>query len=205
MHMKNERYFIIAGFITCELHKVTSVHKKAEAVIKLRKNIPLKKVVELKSSRINPSQQAFFLNELFKINSVIPIAVVIDKERLSGFKASENLAYNYFVKCLIKYLIKCKIVTNESYELILRLDNRNVSVKKLRDLETFLNWEFISNNFSVNVIYLDSKFCRDVQMADYVANYLWKKFNNRASKLLSMVNIRKKIFISRFPYNYLKK
>ena len=27
MHLKKERYFVIAGFITRELHKVTSAHK----------------------------------------------------------------------------------------------------------------------------------------------------------------------------------
>ena len=28
MHLKNERYFVIGGFITKELHKVISSHKK---------------------------------------------------------------------------------------------------------------------------------------------------------------------------------
>ena len=63
MHLKNERYFVIAGFITRELHKVTSMHKKVEKMIKMRKNIPITKKVELKSSKINVSQQALFLNE----------------------------------------------------------------------------------------------------------------------------------------------
>lgn len=42
MHLKQERYFVIAGFITRELHKVTSSH-------------------------INDSQQALFLNELYSL------------------------------------------------------------------------------------------------------------------------------------------
>ena len=36
MHLKNERYFVIAGFITRELHKVTSSHKKVEEIVKQR-------------------------------------------------------------------------------------------------------------------------------------------------------------------------
>ena len=65
MHLKDERYFVIAGFITREIHKVTSSHKKIEALVKNRKNIPINKKIELKSSRINDSQQALFLNELY--------------------------------------------------------------------------------------------------------------------------------------------
>ena len=41
MHLKNERYFVIAGFLTRELHKVTSAHKRIEEIVKQRKNIPI--------------------------------------------------------------------------------------------------------------------------------------------------------------------
>ena len=41
MHHKDERYFVIAGFLTRELHKVTSAHKRIEEIVKNRKNIPL--------------------------------------------------------------------------------------------------------------------------------------------------------------------
>lgn len=36
MHLKNERYFVIAGFLTRELHKVTSAHKRIEEIVKER-------------------------------------------------------------------------------------------------------------------------------------------------------------------------
>ena len=48
MHLKNERYFVIAGFITRELHKVTSAHKKTEEIVKKRKNISIKKKNRIK-------------------------------------------------------------------------------------------------------------------------------------------------------------
>ena len=34
MHLKNERYFVIARFMTRELHKVTSAHKRIEEIVK---------------------------------------------------------------------------------------------------------------------------------------------------------------------------
>ena len=38
MHLKDERYFVIAGFVTRELHKVVSAHKKIEGIVKKIKN-----------------------------------------------------------------------------------------------------------------------------------------------------------------------
>jgi hypothetical protein len=199
MHLKNERYFIIAGFMTRELHKVTSAHKRVETIVKKRKHIPIEKKVELKSSKINDSQQAIFLNELYGLSGVIPVAIVVDKENLAKFGASENAAYNFFVKNLLKYLFKCHIPMLNTNNIELRVDNRNTSVKTLKDLETFLQWEFELMDLEVNVKYLDSKDNRDVQMADYVANLLWRKYNCHHEKLSSKVHYLYKTYISMFP------
>lgn len=199
MHLKNERYFVIAGFMTRELHKVTSAHKRVEEIVKQRKNIPIKEKIELKSSKINDSQQALFLNELYDLPGVVPIAIVIDKENLSKFEASENVAYNFFVKTLLKYLFKCNIPILQTNEIELRVDNRNTSVKTLKDLETFLQWEFELMDLEVKVKYLDSKDNRDVQMADYVANLIWKKYNCENEKLSKRVPQIYRTYISKFP------
>lgn len=199
MHIKNERYFVIAGFITRELHKVTALHKKIEEIVKQRKKINIKDKIELKSSRINASQQALFLNGLYELSNVVPIAIVVDKENLSKFGASENLAYNFFVKNLLKYLFKCNIPLLQTDEIELRVDNRNTSVKSLKDLETFLQWEFEIMDLEFNVKYLDSKDNRDVQMADYVANLVWKKYNCLNEKLSRRVPQFYRTYISKFP------
>lgn len=199
MHLKNERYFVIAGFITRELHKVTSAHKKTEEIVKKRKNISIKKKIELKSSNINDSQQSLFLNKLFSLSDVVPIAIVVDKENLKKFNASENVAYNFFVKTLLKYLFKCNIPILQTNQIELRVDNRNTSVKTLKDLETFLQWEFELMDLEVEVKYLDSKDNRDIQMADYVANLVWKKYNRENEKLSKKVPKYYKTYISKFP------
>ena len=200
MHLKNERYFVIAGFMTCELHKVTSAHKRTEEIVKQRKNIPVTQKVELKSSKINDSQQALFLNELYNLSGVVPIAIIIDKDNLSKFGASENVAYNFFVKNLLKYLFKCNIPLLQTNEIELRVDNRNTSVKALKDLETFLQWEFELMDLDFKVKYLDSKDNRDVQMADYVANLLWRKYNCINEDLSRRVPQIYRTYISRFPF-----
>lgn len=200
MHLKNERYFVIAGFMTRELHKVTSTHKRIEEIVKERKNIPLEKKVELKSSKINDSQQALLLNGLYELSGVVPIAIVVDKDNLSKFGASENVAYNFFVKNLLKYLFKCHIPILQTNEIELRVDNRNTSVKNLKDLETFLQWEFELMDLEVKVKYLDSKDNRDIQMADYVANLVWKKYNQEKENLSRRVSQYYRTYISKFPF-----
>jgi len=200
MHLKNERYFVIGGFITNDLHKVTSSHKKIEKIVKLRKNIQIKENIELKSSKINVSQQALFINELYSLDNVIPIAVIVDKHNLSKLGASENVAYNFFVKTLLNYLFNCGISMLKTNKIELRLDNRNTSVKALKDLETFLDWEFNNMNIDFNVKYLDSKDNRDVQMADYVANMVWKKYNCKKEDLSRRILLFSKIYLSKFPY-----
>ncbi len=200
MHLKNERYFVIAGFMTRELHKVTSAHKKIEEIVKQRKNIPLNQKIELKSSKINDSQQALFLNEIYGISEVVPIAIVIDKDNLSKFEASENVAYNFFVKNLLKYLFQCNIPILQTNHIELRVDNRNTSVKTLKDLEAFLQWEFELMDLEVEVKYLDSKDNRDVQMADYIANLVWKKYNCPKEDLSRRVSQYYRTYISKFPF-----
>lgn len=200
MHLKNERYFVVAGFMTRELHKVTSAHKRIEEIVKERKGIPIHEKVELKSSKINDSQQALFLNELYVLSGVIPVAIVIDKDNLSKFNASENVAYNFFVKNLLKYLFRCNIPLLQTNEIELRVDNRNTSVKTLKDLETFLQWEFELMDLEVKVKYLDSKDNRDVQMADYVANFVWKVYNGKGENLFRKVPQYYRTYISKFPF-----
>lgn len=205
MHLKKERFFVIGGFITNDLHKVKSAHKRIEKIVKLRKNIPIDSNIELKSSKINVNQQALFLNELAKIKEVIPISIVVDKENLNKLKATENLAYNFFVKTLLNYLFSSKISMLNTEDIELRVDNRNVSVKQLKDLETFLEWEFNIKDLNFSVKYLNSKYNREVQMADYVANLMWKKYNVSNEKLSKKTNIISFMHISKFPIKLFNK
>lgn len=88
----------------------------------------------------------------------------------------------------------------QTNEIELRVDNRNTSVKTLKDLETFLQWEFELMDLDVKVKYLDSKDNRDVQMADYVANLVWRKYNCEKEDLSRRVPQFYRTYISKFPF-----
>lgn len=206
MHLKDERYFVIAGYLTTDINKIKSCHRKIEKEILTIKKIDLHNHKELKSTNITPKQQATFINNLLSIDGVIGVSITIDKYQLDNFKASENLAYNYFVKNLINYLLNCNIVIlNEAYDVVLLLDNRSIAVKNANDLETFLNLEFVyslayDKNFIVK--YLDSNKHREIQMADYISNALWKSYNLDEHKILYHLDMSlfKLIKQSKFPF-----
>lgn len=203
MHLKNERYFIIGGFYTSELHDITSFHKNIEKNLKLMKNIPLKSKVELKSSKLNKNQYNYVINSLINKTTLNPISIVIDKYNLYRFQASENTAYNLFVKFLLKYLFTYTLNINEYNYIYLRLDNRSVRIKELLDLETYLRFDLLHElNFigEFKVEFLNSSENRDVQVADFISNYIWKYYNKNSLELKF-----KKLVCSKFPYKYFGK
>lgn len=73
-------------------------------------------------------------------------------------------------------------------------------MKSLKDLETFLQWEFELMDLEIEVKYLDSKDNRDVQMADYIANLVWKKYNRLNEDLSRRVPQYYRTYISKFPF-----
>ena len=97
------------------------------------------------------------------------------------------------------------ILILQTNEIELRVDNRNTSVKSLNDLETFLQWEFELMDLEVRVKYLYSKDNRDVQMADYVANLFWKKYNRANENLSRRVPQFYRTYISKFPFKLFSK
>ena len=56
-----------------------------------------------------------------------------------------------------------------------------------------------------NVKYLNSKYNRDIQMADYIANLMWKKYNLLNDKLSKKTKIIHKMHISKFPLKLFNK
>ena len=63
-----------------------------------------------------------------------------------------------------------------------------------------MQWEFELMDLEVKVKYLDSKDNRDIQMADYVANLVWKKYNQEKENLSRRVSQYYRTYISKFPF-----
>ena len=202
LHQKDNDYFIIGGYITKQIYSVRSVHKKIEKNLK-EKYPRLKKYTELKGCKIKSHQKAKFLNNLLKIDTTIPVAIIVDKRHtVKRTNHNENIKYNYFLQLLLKkILINYKdILPNERVQLI--LDNRNVSVGSLNSLEDYLNASLgLDFNKNFYVTYANSAITREVQFADLVANVLFGYYNHRSSKsAYHQVPLLKRAILLKFPY-----
>lgn len=206
IHQKENEYFIIAGYITKQIYKVKSVHKKVENELRKSDN-SLVKYKELKGCFLNACQKSKFLNELFNVPTTIPISIIIDKKNL--FKRDqhdENIKYNYFIQILLSYLLYNFPGFMNADEIQLILDNRNVSVGSLNSLQDYLNSALgLIFDKKFNVVYKNSNEHREVQMADLVANVMFGFYNYRNNKsAYYLIPAMKNMIISKFPYKYFR-
>lgn len=205
-HQKENDYFVIAGYITKQIYKVKSTHKKVERL--LRTKYPnLNKYSELKGCYLKGYHKVEFLNEIFSVPTTIPIAIVIDKKHLLKRKRhDENIKYNYFLHTLLSYLLNNypNLLIEDDINLI--LDNRNVSVGSLNSLEDYLNASLgLIYDKKFKVVYKNSKEHREVQVADIISNAIFGYYNYRNKhSTFNLVTGFKKVIISKFPYKKFK-
>jgi len=200
IHLKNDRYFVIAGYVTTQLHKIRSVHKKLEKQIKDENNINMSR--ELKASFLRPKNKARFINELCATNALVPVSIIVDKEVLRKRNIEENVAYNMLVKNLLKFLLTYKSDLFPTKNITLLLDNRSIKIKYQNELETYLDWEIgeiFARDFKVE--YKNSAKAREIQVADYLANVIYGRYNYiDTEKTSSLIPYFSSIIISKFPY-----
>ena len=91
-------------------------------------------------------------------------------------------------------------VDDDSVEYIVSVDNRNVGVKELKDLETYLKTEFCLNNYDFKVTYFDSSTNYGIQLADLIVNTFYNFYKNKTI-VENVVSVLKdeKYKISVFP------
>ena len=195
-HLKEDHYFIIGGYITTHLHKVRSLHKRIEKEINSN-------IEELKAYHLKPKEKALFLNEIFKHKDIVPIAIVVDKVNIKKKEIEENIIYNLLIKYMLSFLLSYHGYLFTNKNICLLLDKRSIKIKYKNQLETYLYLE-LNDYFphTYEVKYLDSYSFREIQAADYIANYLYGKYNYyKVEKTSSYINKKNNIIIYKFPFN----
>ncbi len=195
-HLKNDKYFIIGGYITKHLHKIRSIHKKTEQILNLHNDD------ELKACNLSPYYKSLFINNLLSDKDVKVVAIVVDKESLKKREIEENIIYNLLIKYMLEFLIKYHGYLFNNI-ITLYLDNRSIKIKYKNQLETYLYLELSEKyNKEFVVDYKDSKHYREIQMADYIANFLYGRYNYYTKeKTSSLVKNKEKFIIYKFPFN----
>lgn len=208
MHLKHERYFGIGGYLINDINYIRSTCKKIEQKLKFE-NSYINKLDEIKGCKLLIEHSVDYISYVRNnANSFVPVSILVDKHNLKKQEWNENEAFNFFVKWLVNYLIKCKIIDTSKYQNIeIHMDNRTIATNFKNSLETHLNLHFHNYNVNFSVIRKDSKIYPEIRCADiicYMLHRMYNYFNSKKTNILIGLLKNQKInlfqYQSFFPY-----
>lgn len=194
-------FFAVGGYFTflSDKNKVISRYKKINKEIKNQKKIPLE--TEIKATQMEEKEKIYIFKEIQAISSFYGFSKVFAKRKMRKEIITSNIFYNYAVKlvfndCIIPLINDIK----EKITFIISCDMRNLKVKELKDLENYLNQEFLDTRYTFKVQYFDSKYNYGIQLADLIVNtfYNYYKDYNFIKEVIKHLNFRK-FRLSLFP------
>ena len=180
----SDRYFVIGGVYT---DNYTDIKKSYVEINKeLKEKINMDFNVELKASYLNMEEKMDIVVKLQEMDGMYIVGIIVDKEKI-GIKIDQiHLYYNYVIRKLVDYLIKCRLIkTGKGQRLHINIDTTSMKKEEIDSLEMYLKTHYNIEKrypFDVNVTYWDSKKNYMVQIADIMANTLWNiaQLENRA-------------------------
>lgn len=168
----------------------------------------LKEKGEIKGSEVSEREKSnIYIKLLEKCKDDFELAVIVlDNSKVSAkFKSNSSRVFNYLIKqyleCYFKRFSKYKSLNSIKFI----IDERNVVTESKYTLEEYLNTELnLMNDFSqtdIKVGYFDSKNYLLLQMADFISNTFYRKFqkndNSNNVELLLTSTCKGQIF--KFP------
>lgn len=174
-------HFAIGGYMVYgdryASSKVIGKYKKINKKHKSARKMDLN--TELKTRNMTIDEKMELIQKIQKIDDFYGCAVLFDKTRMRKPIEDSNLFFNYGVKILFKDAIIPLLPEEESYDFIISIDNRNITVGDLKDLEKFLNTEFCYYDFTFSVKYYDSATHYGIQLADLIVNTMYMRSKDR--------------------------
>ncbi len=192
-------FFAVGGFLSLkeDKNKIISSYKKINKRIKEDKNYPLN--TELKSYHYTDKEKIELFSGIQKIDSFKGVCTIFNKKQMKKKIIKSNVFFNYAVKILIENNI-LPFLNKDSYIFNIAIDNRNIKVGNLKDLERYLNTEFILYNYKFIVKYYDSSINFGIQAADLCVNTIYNYYKNKeiVKKVIPHLKYNKFI-ITTFP------
>lgn len=185
------RYFVMAFIQTENPKKLKNTYKYA--IRNLKKYYPdffanIDNPNELKGADAHPFMKEYIFRNLIAKTDMKIAHMIVDTWNIEeSFRENPCRSFNYLTKVL---LCSCYLTHSECVHLELKIDNRNSAIKSLKSLEDYLFNELVlgksANHASidirkVSVEYLDSCTDRGIQIADMVANTLYKYFRYKSA------------------------
>ena len=179
-----DRYFVIGGVYTDNYTDIKKSYVEINRELKEKINMDFN--LELKASYLNMEEKMDIVVKLQEMDGMYIVGIIVDKEKI-GIKIDQiHLYYNYVIRKLVDYLIKCRLIkTGKGQRLHINIDTTSMKKEEIDSLEMYLKTHYNIEKrypFDVNVTYWDSKKNYMVQIADIMANTLWNiaQLENRA-------------------------
>lgn len=134
---------------------------------------------ELKTRNMTMKEKIEIIEKIQKIDNFYDCAIVFDKTNMRKSISTSNLFFNYGVKILFQDVILPLLPEDETYEFLLSIDNRNISVGDKKDLAKFLQTTYCCYDYTFSVTYYDSATHYGIQLADLIVNTMYMRFKDR--------------------------
>lgn len=180
------RYFVIAFVQTDNPRKVQNVY--SHSLDNLKRKHPeffrsARNPNELKGSEAAPFIKEYIFRNLLAKTDIRISHMVVDNWNIEErFRQDPIRSFNYLIKIVLKGF---PLSVHDCQHLQLFIDNRNTAIKSLKSLEDYLFSEFVVGQHihgaplpvrNVSARYLDSSKNRGIQIADMVANTIYKRY-----------------------------
>ena len=144
---------------------------------------------EIKGTNLRFPERQMLINGVSRQNDYKVHYLVLDKQgMLNKHPFGQNIIFNYLTALVCESIIK-----NASGEIRFCFDNREVRTDSKQSLPDYLKakaieWHITQN---INVSFHNSCENRGVQIADLVANTIFRKYERGKDDLYNMLNIKK--------------
>ena len=187
-----KRFFCIGGYFCCDEDNSPINAQFKRAMKRLKQKRHMMKSDELKTHVMTPDEKIRLIRSLQCNPGFYGFAVILDKWALKKRIEQENIFFNFLMKQIAENIIleftrqNCR---ERDVMIDLYLDNRNVSVGRLKSLEDYLNTEFMFEDISFRTTYCDSNRICSIQAADLIANtcYMYHYLPHIVEEVTSMM------------------
>lgn len=182
----DNRYFVICAV------EVLSDNRLKKTI---KKYLTAKKIDEIKGANLTESDRQNLINSFCKKDDYCVHYIILDKNNLWKKKLfnDKNTLFNYIAGFLFEDILK-----SNTEDILLFFDKRTVKVQSKYNLENYIRMrmEYIESMYNLNLQYINSKSSYLVQLADFYANTIYRRYKNGNIHFYKEINIETSI---KFP------
>lgn len=213
-------YFVITLLFVREenLNSVKNAFKKYRLQVAKRKQELLEELTnnkEIKGSAVSESDKHYIYNKVIeKCGDKFEIGLILlnNRKATAKFRSNSSRAFNYLIKLYLQDIFVQSEMFNDLDRLSFIIDERNVATESKYTLQEYLNTELnLTEHFcneEIVVQYYDSKKFILLQMADFISNTCFRKWQKKYNDSDNVSMLLKKTLKGRpyvFPRTYKKK